>query len=263
MNNQPPSFPPPNQGPPYGQQPPGNVPPPGYYQRPGQQIPPQRPPYSYQPQGHLPPPPGYYPPPRAPKKWYQMKRVWFPAGGVLLFWMIGVAVGNGEDSSPAGAQPLPVASKGAESAAVETDKAKPQDEPKALGIGDTFNTDEFSYKVNSYQCGIASVGGEYSKEEAKGQFCELGITAENIDDEANRLSFDDFKLAEGDAKYSTDSWINIRGNRDNNSSGFYDELNPGIIAEGNIYFDVPSDIEPSRVVVDDNWLSKPVTVNLK
>lgn len=140
---------------------------------------------------------------------------------------------------------------------------KKADAAPTYAIGQPVTSKKFEYVVTGFQCGIPSVGQhEITKEVAKGQFCQLSISAKNIATKAESLSFSDFKLMSGEIEYSTESWVNITAASGTDSAGFLDKVNPGLQVTGNIYFDVPLDVTPDRAMIKDSLLGKAATVSL-
>lgn len=226
----------------------------------GSQFPPQGPPNP--PQG----PPndrpfyGSYPPPKPTRRWFQKKRYIFLLiglgllvipGGLIVVLFVGYLLFG---SSSSEAEPVVVSS---------VSGAPPADDGAgAISIGTVFTADDFEYTLTGYECGIPSVGGEFSPEVATGQYCRIALSAKNVGNEAADLNYRDFRLVEGEALYSTESWVNIRGNGDGESTGFLDEINPGLTVTGGIYFDVPADLIPSRAVLSESWLADDIYVEL-
>lgn len=90
----------------------------------------------------------------------------------------------------------------------------------------------------------------------------MSVKAKNISKKTARLDFDDFTLVKGDTEYSTDSWVNIKASQGDDTAGFLDDINPGLIATGNIFFDVPKDVTPTTAKVDESARDKTLTFTL-
>lgn len=185
-------------------------------------------------------------------------------GLIISIAILGAIFFGGDDKEDAAvAEALstttPVAQPAEKKPAVEQPAAE-----KIYAIGQPVTSEKFEYVVTDFNCGIPSVGEhEITMEVAKGQFCQLSITAKNIAKQAEKLDFGDFKLISGDNEFSTDSWVNIKSASRTDSSGFLDKINPGLQVTGNIYFDVPIDVIPDRAVVQDSRRSDPAVISLQ
>lgn len=184
-------------------------------------------------------------------------------GLLILIGILGAILFGGNDSEDTAiTQTSAVASPGGQPESKDPAVQPPAENTYA--IGQPVTSKKFEYVITDFQCGIPSVGEyEVTKEVAKGQFCVLAITAKNIANRAEDLDFDDFKLMSGDNEYSTDSWVNITAANGTESSGFYDEVNPGLQVTGSIYFDVPLEVAPDRAMIDDTLFGDAATVLLK
>lgn len=187
-------------------------------------------------------------------------------GLVILVGVLG-AIFFGGDDEPAVAEVLSTASPSAKAVepAATADKKTPakQAAETTYAIGQPVTSKKFEYVITAFQCGIPSVGEyEITKEIAKGQFCQLSISAKNIATKAESLNFSNFKLMSGEIEYSTESWVNITAASGTDSAGFLDKVNPGLQTTGNIYFDVPLKVTPDRVQIDDSILGKATTIDL-
>lgn len=130
-------------------------------------------------------------------------------------------------------------------------------------IGKPAKSERFEYTITGYKCGIPTIGkGEILRENAKGHFCRVSVKAQNISKKTERLDFDDFTLVKDDTEYSTDSWVNIKASEGDDTSGFLDDINPGLVASGNIFFDVPKNVTPTTAKVDESAWDKTLTFNL-
>lgn len=133
----------------------------------------------------------------------------------------------------------------------------------AVPIGQPVSSERFEYTITDYKCGISAIGkGEILREKAKGHFCRLSLKAKNISKKTQRLDFDDFTLVKGDTVYSTDSWVNIKASEGDDTAGFLEDVNPDLVASGNIFFDVPKDVAPTTAKVTETSWDKTLTFTL-
>jgi hypothetical protein len=111
-------------------------------------------------------------------------------------------------------------------------------------VGDRARTGNLKVEVTSVRCGMAEVGGEL-KEVAKGQFCEVSVTAENVGKKKATIDGTLQKLYDSQGRSFRSSWdASYAALEDNPIIAF---IKPGRTAEGVVVFDVPRDVDPETV----------------
>lgn len=188
---------------------------------------------------------------KAKRPWYKKKRYVIPLA--LLAVIAIVSSGGGGDTEPA-----------ADSGAQQPTAGQPADNGEAdqVGMNQPARDGKFEFTVTSLECGIDSVGGEFLSAEAQGEFCLLGVTVENIGDEAQSLFADNLLLIDAqEREFSADSEATLYHGEDGDS--WFSEINPGNSVDGEFVFDVPQGAELVQARLHDSMLSGGVVVNLR
>lgn len=80
------------------------------------------------------------------------------------------------------------------------------DRATQVGMNQPARHGRFEFTVTSFECGTDTVGGEFLNKQAQGHFCLLGVTVENIGDEAQSLFADNqFLIDRQGREFSADS----------------------------------------------------------
>lgn len=166
----------------------------------------------------------------------------------LIAW--GTAFGGSMNSTP-------------QSKSKSAETSKTESTPQTYKIGQAVRDGKFEFTVNKLSCGETSVGGEYLKTTAQGQFCRVNITVKNIGNEAQTLSHSDqYAYNAQKQKYSADTTAAIYSNSNSSGSTWYNEINPGNTVSGDLFFDMPAGVNPVEVELHDSGFSGGVRVNL-
>lgn len=200
---------------------------------------------------------------KAMRPWYQKKRFIVPIAIVVLGAASSALNGGGDESSST--SPTPSASEVEESSAADsaTEEAQESESDVDGGIGDVVSEGNFSFVVNSVECGITYVGSDLLGEEAQGQFCKIAISVENTGNEAeyfsadSQLVYDDqgreFEADTGAMIYldeGDDVWIGS-------------DINPGNAIDASLLFDLPEGVEPVQIRLVEGYFGVGVDVSLK
>lgn len=208
---------------------------------------------------------------KALRPWYQKKRFIVPIAIVVLGAASSALNGGGDESSST--SPAPSTSEVEESSAPDsateeaqdsvTEEAQESESDVAGGIGDAVSEGNFSFVVNSVECGITYVGSDLLGEEAQGQFCKVAISVENTGNEAeyfsagSQLVYDDqgreFEADTGAMIYldeGDDVWIGS-------------DINPGNAIDASLLFDLPEGVEPVQIRLVEGYFGVGVDVSLK
>ncbi len=190
---------------------------------------------------------------KAMRPWYKKKRYIIPLAIVAIIVVAAIAGGGDTGTEVAG---------DGEQQQAETDAGgQAEDEAEQVGMNDPARDGSFEFTVTSFDCGLESVGEEPVAEEAQGQFCLLGVTVENIGNEAQSLFADNqYLIDDQDREFSANSMATISHNP--GGDAFFAEINPGNSIEGEIVFDVPDNANIVRARLHDSAFSGGVIVDL-
>lgn len=190
---------------------------------------------------------------KAERPWYKKKRFMIPL--VLLGLIILGGVLGGEEAAD-----VVTEETGDEDAPEEEDV--PEEVPEEVEystIGDPARDGNFEFVVTGFECGIHTLGDEFTEVEASGQFCVLTITAENIGNTSQALSADNQYLYDAQERRlnaSFEAGLAVE-------SPIFEEVNPGITVEGRVPFDVPADATIEFAELHDSPFSGGVLVDLR
>jgi len=139
--------------------------------------------------------------------------------------------------------------------------ATPTAPPAVPGVGQPAADGDFSFIVHGVDCGRTQLGTQYFNTTAQGMFCIIDLTVTNIGDRPQSFSpknctlfnaaGQQFSADTGAAFYLEDAeWL-------------YEEVNPGNSLTTKVVFDVPIDMAPTSIELQDSAFSGGVTVNLR
>lgn len=126
-------------------------------------------------------------------------------------------------------------------------------ETRTHEVGETFTVGEgdrvIQYTVDSMR-GVDSLGSDYSREEADGQFVVVEMTIENKSGQSFNISSNKFAIIAGPegeegSLYEPSDDVTIAYNSDerfDTESILYEQLNPDLPTEGAVVFDIPQDV---------------------
>jgi hypothetical protein len=194
---------------------------------------------------------------KALRPWYKKKRFVIPIVLIVLFVIIPLSVGGGDESggerNGGDGSDLAVDTEGADTEGANTEES--------AGLNQPVRDGKFEFTVRSVQCGQTRVGNQFLNKEAQGQFCLVALQVKNVGDEPQTLFGDNMKLFDAEGReFSPDTEAAIY-NED--SQTFIEEINPGNQIDGQLVFDVPTDAQPARLELHDSAFSGGVTVNLR
>ena len=167
---------------------------------------------------------------KAQRPWFKKKRFVFPIALVALIVIIS-ALSGGDD----GAEKVAASTSGDKTSA----DSKKVSKDKPIKVGETVKLKGTQYTVDKVSL-EDSVGGEFLKEEAKGQYVVVEITIENKKDETKVFSDSAAKFTTTDGKsYSTDSDASIAVAGDGGTPLLFEEMQPDLPTNGTLVYDVP------------------------
>jgi hypothetical protein len=185
---------------------------------------------------------------KALRPWFKKKRFIAPIALVVIIGLSTAA--NGGKSS------------GSTDTGSNTETNTAEEKPVMPGIGEAAVDGKFSFVVTGVKCGIKSVGTKYFKKEAQGEFCKVGITIENVGDEAQTMFADSQKAFDTEGREfspDTSAMIYLKDGADT----WLKEINPGNTLKGSLLFDVSAGTTLEKLELHDSAFSGGVTVSLK
>lgn len=213
----------------------------------------------------------HQPAPVADKRnWFLRHKILTAIAGIAVIAGIGQAAsgGGGGAQNPAAvsdkSQTQPVQRKGDSSKAKSDNGTKTSavadNEPdsKASGLNVPVRDGKFEFIVKSIDCGKKSVGGEFANQKAQGQYCLVKMTVRNIGDKAQMLAGgNQFAYDAKGREFTNDTAaeIFIEGN-----NTFLENINPGNSAVGTLVFDIPKNVEITKLKLHDSMFSGGVEV---
>jgi hypothetical protein len=227
-----------------------------------------QPPYGQPPYGPMPGQPYFGPPPQwVPEKKPIWKKTWFRVVAALfVLGVINSATSDGDKTQETGtaeAAPAPtvVDSAAPTEEAVEEVVEEAAPEPAPPGIGQPAADGDFSFVVQAIDCSLTEMGGEYLGTTAQGRFCVVSLTVTNIGNSAQTFDGDNATLLNAAGQeFSADSGAAFYLE---DSSSFYEEINPGNTLNSKVVFDVPAGTTPTAIELHDSMFSGGVTVALQ
>ena len=179
---------------------------------------------------------------KALRPWFKKKRFIIPVGFLVLIVISSIAGGGNSDDK--------ASIKGTNSSS-----------SKNLGIGTEARDGKFAFTVNSIKCGVKQVGSYYLTSKPQGRFCVLDILIKNIGQEAQSVNSDNMYLYDNDdRKFSTsnEAMLSLP-----NSDLWYKDINPGNFVNGQLVFDLPAGVIPTKAELHDSAFSDGVLITLK
>jgi len=189
---------------------------------------------------------------KALRPWYKKKRFIIPLVIFGLF-VIGSLTSGGDDGGGSNT----ANDSDDENLAVESES----ENEDTAGLNQAVRDGKFEFTVTGVECGETTVGNQFLNKTAQGQFCFVSLHVKNIGQEAQTLFGDNMKLFDAQGRqYSSDSEAAIYADE---TKSFLEEINPGNELDGKVIFDVPKDVQPTKVELHDSAFSGGVTVNLR
>lgn len=142
----------------------------------------------------------------------------------------------------------------------QEDTSEAGDGAETTGLGQPAEDGNFTFTVDSVECGETSLGKSFTKTEAQGEYCIAEMTVENHGDEASLMDGSSQFLFIGDKKYTADTDAIFADKRA--EAFFIEEINPGLTVEGIVVWDVPPGGQPDKLELHDSPFSNGVEVAL-
>lgn len=181
-------------------------------------------------------------------------------------WIIAIVValagfaGGVSDAVRHAASDLPSAMSSADSSGAASGTDASGQKLSDVAVGQTVtNDDGIAFTVTSVACGIPSAGESFSKEDAKGQFCEVKFHIKNGSNKSLNVSDYDIKGLIGTAEYDPTSGVSVFG-----GGPISADVNPGLEVDATVYIDIPKDVKLDYVQYNPLWsfFTTPVKVKV-
>jgi hypothetical protein len=113
--------------------------------------------------------------------WFVRHKVMTVVLAIIVIAIIGGAAGGGDESAS-------TANSADATGGTQSDKAA-ETKPSATTakLNEAARDGKFEFTVTAIKCGETTVGNEYLKENAQGQFCRASLSIKNIGDEAQSI----------------------------------------------------------------------------
>jgi hypothetical protein len=148
---------------------------------------------------------------------------------------------------------------GAPSASSATAGGAPAE--NVAGIGDEVHDGSFSFVVTEVETGIERLGEGYLVSEAQGAYTLVHVTVTNVDDEAQLFSDSNQKLVDAQGR-QFDAATGVAVMYLPDSQAFLNNINPGNHVDGVLVFDLPDEVAPTAIDLNDSLFSDGVRVRL-
>lgn len=134
-------------------------------------------------------------------------------------------------------------------------------ESDTAGLGDAVRDGQFEFTVSRVTCGHESIGEQWWKHEAQGEFCIVELAVRNIGTDARRFA-DGSQKAKGPEgnTYAADTGAGVVAN--GNGDAVWNVVNPGNAIDAKIVFDVPAGATLESLELHDSPFSGGVTVSV-
>ena len=148
-----------------------------------------------------------------------------------------------------------------------TKQAQTQTVAEQAHFGTIVSDAGFNFVVNSFKCGethISISGAVYFYSDAQGQYCRLNVTVSNTGNSANSITAYDQHVFNSQGQkydYASDATAAASGNYA--GTPLNKDVNPGNSITGDIIFNVPKGVTPTKAELHGSGSSKGVSVNLQ
>ncbi len=193
---------------------------------------------------------------KATRPWFKKKRFW--ALGLLVLLVIASQLGSDKNESKPTTSTADTKAATAEKPAAEVKnvEAAKEEAQKAAGLNEKVAYNTYEFTVTGIKCGQASLGSEYFKEKAQGQFCTVGMKVKNTGTKAQSFWADKQKLIDAKgAEYSYSSEGTLAAAAEGTENIWLKEINPGNTLTGQLVFDIPTDAKPTKMHLSDGGLT--------
>ncbi|WP_150239582.1 DUF4352 domain-containing protein [Nocardiopsis quinghaiensis] len=121
-----------------------------------------------------------------------------------------------------------------------------EEDPGSVGVGEPGTVSQWQVTVNGIET-ASTYGGQFSQEQAQGEFRIVNMTVENTGSEATVFDSSAISLVDGEGnEYSSNTMLE-------DESLFLEQINPGNQVSGTVVFDVPEGTEVTEIRVEDMW----------
>lgn len=173
------------------------------------------------------------------------KRVWFWIVAIIALFIIGGALGGGDDDKNGGTkvettdkEDTPSDENTSEDTTSKDEEAKKEE---AFGLNQDVTVGDVIYNVSSVES-AKEVGPSIAPTKATDTFVVITLTVTNKGNEAITVDSSFFKLIDGDKTFDADAAASMSANQNDSgeiaNSFFLQNLNPDVSLSGKVVFDV-------------------------
>jgi hypothetical protein len=193
---------------------------------------------------------------KALRPWFKKKRFIVPLALVVLIGISNSMNGGSSDEVATDTSSQTDTSGAAESEETTVEESAP-------GIGSSVVAGNFTFTVNSVECGITGVGSDSFGQKAQGEYCKINLTVANTGKEADYFSASNQKVMDAEGREfeaDTSAMIYLEEGDD---VWLGADINPGNSAEVAILYDMPVGVAPVTITLVDGFFGSGVEVALK
>jgi hypothetical protein len=193
---------------------------------------------------------------KALRPWFKKKRFIVPLALVVLIGISNSMNGGSSDEVATDTSSQTDTSGAAESEETTVEESAP-------GIGSSVVAGNFTFTVNSLECGITGVGSDSFGQKAQGEYCKINLTVANTGKEADYFSASNQKVMDAEGREfeaDTSAMIYLEEGDD---VWLGADINPGNSAEVAILYDMPVGVAPVTITLVDGFFGSGVEVALK
>jgi hypothetical protein len=201
---------------------------------------------------------------KALRPWFKKKRFIVPGVFVLLMVFSSLTNGGNQDSgtssTTSNTDNSSDSSNNTEDSSNNTDSGTEDALPK---IGDSVVSGNFTFTVNSMECGISQVGNDTLGQEAQGEYCKINVTVANTGKEADYFAASSQVVLDAEGReFEADTGAMIYLD-EGDEVWLGADINPGNSAEVVILYDMPAGVAPVSITLVDGIFSSGVVVSLQ
>ena len=193
---------------------------------------------------------------KALRPWFKKKRFIVPLALVVLIGISNSMNGGSSDEVATDTSSQTDTSGAAESEETTVEESAP-------GIGSSVVAGNFTFTVNSLECGITGVGSDSFGQKAQGEYCKINLTVANTGKEADYFSASNQKVMDAEGReFEADTGAMIYL-EEGDDVWLGADINPGNSAEVAILYDMPVGVAPVTITLVDGFFGSGVEVALK
>lgn len=123
-------------------------------------------------------------------------------------------------------------------------------------VGQAVNGHTFRFTVSTVKCGMTKVGDNTTFEIAKGQYCLVTLTVQNVTGAAAPFWYSAVSVDGPDgAAYRSDGAAMFAVNKKGNHLPFFNKIDAGKSLTGILVFDIPTNVTPMTINLPEDLTS--------